>query len=47
VKKALLIACLALAFIPACRKERVQMQRIDLLSHGIPVIILAPDCAVI
>lgn len=47
MKKALLIASLALASLPSCRKESMTMQKLDLQSHGLPVTIMAPDSAVI
>ena len=47
MKNALLIACLALGFLPSCRKDSINMQSLDLQPHGIPVTIMAPDSAVI
>lgn len=47
MKKAPLFACLALVFLSSCRKDRLDMQKLDLQSHGIPVTIMAPDSAVI
>lgn len=47
MKNALLITCLALALLPSCRKDSMNMQSLDLQSHGVPVTIMAPDSAVI
>ena len=47
MNKALLIACLILTFLPSCRRDKVNMQSLDLQSHGIPLTIMAPDSAVI
>ena len=42
-----LFLLLTLASLSACRNDKVKFEKLNLQSHGIPVVIMAPDSAVV